>query len=76
MPKRIQSIKKFLIFRPGSQVVFISWKQCKADEIADRFDNLKLPVAESKRIQGATPYYGANGIQDYVEGFTHEENIF
>ena len=24
------------------------------------------------RIPGATPYYGANGIQDYVDGYTHE----
>ena len=24
------------------------------------------------RIPGAIPYYGANGIQDYVDGYTHE----
>ena len=24
------------------------------------------------RVSGTTPYYGANGIQDYVEGYTHE----
>ena len=24
------------------------------------------------RVRGTTPYYGANGIQDYVEGFTHD----
>lgn len=24
------------------------------------------------RTHGNTPYYGANGIQDYVEGFTHD----
>lgn len=24
------------------------------------------------RIKGSTPYYGANGIQDYVEGYTHD----
>lgn len=29
-------------------------------------------MSASKRIDGSTPYYGANGIQDYVEGFTHE----
>ena len=46
------------------------------DEIAIRLDNLRIPVAESKRIKGETPYYGANGIQDYVSGFTHDgENI-
>src|SRR5699024_2648698 len=29
-------------------------------------------VTASNRIPGSTPYYGANGIQDYVEGFTHD----
>lgn len=35
------------------------------------FDNLRVPVIASQRISGETPYYGANGIQDYVAGFTH-----
>ena len=29
-------------------------------------------MAAKLRIPGVTPYYGANGIQDYVDGFTHE----
>ncbi|WP_274513085.1 restriction endonuclease subunit S [Streptococcus parasuis] len=41
-------------------------------EIADRFDNLRIPIASSLRVPGRTPYYGANGIQDYVEGYTHD----
>ena len=53
-----------------------AWEQRKLDEIAVRLDNLRIPIAESKRIKGETPYYGANGIQDYVSGFTHDgENI-
>ena len=48
------------------------WEQRKVFEIANRFDNLRIPVAANLRIPGTTPYYGANGIQDYVEGFTHE----
>jgi len=40
--------------------------------VSNRFDNLRIPVAANLRIPGTTPYYGANGIQDYVEGFTHE----
>ena len=24
------------------------------------------------RVAGTTPYYGANGIQDYVDGYTHD----
>ena len=34
-------------------------------------DNKRKPIKASKRIKGETPYYGANNIQDYVEGFTH-----
>ena len=33
---------------------------------------MRVPVAANLRISGTTPYYGANGIQDYVEGFTHD----
>lgn len=49
-----------------------AWKQRKVDDIANRFDNLRVPVAENERHHGNIPYYGANGIQDYVEGFTHD----
>ena len=48
------------------------WEQRKAQDVADRFDNLRIPVAANLRVHGTTPYYGANGIQDYVEGFTHD----
>ena len=40
--------------------------------MAERYDNLRIPVSANLRIPGSTPYYGANGIQDYVEGYTHE----
>ena len=50
----------------------ISWEQRKVQDVADRFDNLRIPVAANLRVHGTTPYYGANGIQDYVEGFTHD----
>ena len=49
-----------------------AWEQRKVRDVADRFDNLRIPVAANLRVPGATPYYGANGIQDYVEGFTHD----
>lgn len=50
----------------------ISWEQCKLSDVAERFDNLRIPVAANLRIAGSTPYYGANGIQDYVDGYTHD----
>lgn len=48
------------------------WEEHKLGEVANRFDNLRIPITASDRISGDTPYYGANGIQDYVEGFTHD----
>ena len=47
------------------------WEQRKLEEISNRFDNLRVPVSANDREKGTTPYYGANGIQDYVKGFTH-----
>ncbi|WP_339101984.1 restriction endonuclease subunit S [Candidatus Enterococcus clewellii] len=48
------------------------WEQCKLGEVSSRHDNLRIPITASNRVTGTTPYYGANGIQDYVEGFTHD----
>lgn len=48
-----------------------AWEQRKVSELADRYDNLRVPITASERVAGETPYYGANGIQDYVERFTH-----
>ena len=48
------------------------WKEVKLGEVTDRYDNLRVPVSANERISGDTPYYGANGIQDYVDGYTHD----
>ena len=48
------------------------WEQRKVQDVAERYDNLRVPVAANLRVHGNIPYYGANGIQDYVDGFTHD----
>lgn len=48
------------------------WKEVKLGEVTDRYDNLRVPVSANERVYGETPYYGANGIQDYVDGYTHD----
>ncbi|MBB1086639.1 restriction endonuclease subunit S [Limosilactobacillus fastidiosus] len=40
-------------------------------EVSILEDNKRNPVKASDRVLGKTPYYGANGIQDYVKGYTH-----
>ena len=47
------------------------WNQYLIKNVASRHDNLRIPIKESKRKKGNVPYYGANGIQDYVSGYTH-----
>ena len=48
------------------------WEQRKLGEVANRFDSTRIPISENLRVLGNTPYYGANGIQDYVDGYTHD----
>ena len=48
------------------------WQFEKIDNLANRYNNLRIPITASNRMPGSTPYYGANGIQDYVKGFTHD----
>lgn len=48
------------------------WNFCNISSITNRYDNVRVPVKETERISGNIPYYGANGIQDYVDGFTHD----
>lgn len=48
----------------------VEWKPL--DEVANIANNARKPVKSSLRISGNIPYYGANNIQDYVKGYTHE----
>ena len=80
--ERTASIKKAMLQKMfpqnGSNVPEIrfigftdAWEQRRLGDVCDLYDNLRIPVAEALREPGTTPYYGANGIQGYVNGFTH-----
>ena len=32
-------------------------------------DSRRKPVTKKDRVSGMYPYYGANGVQDYVDGY-------
>ena len=80
--KLYEQLKTFIInnilSRKGlSPILFFDsvnkeWKVHKIKEIAALNNNARIPVKESERVPGLIPYYGANGIQDFVEGNTHE----
>lgn len=41
----------------------------KLGDLCEILDNQRKPVSKSKRRLGKYPYYGANGIQDYVDDY-------
>ena len=48
----------------------VEWK--RLGEICEILDYKRKPITKSKRISGEYPYYGANGIQDYVDSYIFE----
>lgn len=44
----------------------------KLSQVCDIENTKRKPVKASLRISGKIPYYGANNVQDHVEGFTHD----
>lgn len=52
--------------------VEVEWKTLGDERYFEIANSGRKPVKASERIAGNVPYYGANNIQDYVEGFTHE----
>jgi len=53
------------------------WKSKKLGEITECLDNLRKPLNSSERekMKGDIPYYGANGVVDYVNDFIFNEKL-
>ena len=41
-------------------------------KVCKKEDNKRIPIKEQERKEGNTPYFGANGIQGYIDGYTHD----
>ncbi|MEG8511370.1 restriction endonuclease subunit S [Klebsiella pneumoniae] len=50
----------------------VEWRNLGDTSLFEIANNGRKPVKASLRIAGETPYYGANNIQDYVDGYTHD----
>ena len=64
-------------FKDKNSVVYPKWEKKKLDEISECMDNRRKPLNSVQRIEkcGKIPYYGANGIVDYVEDYIFDEDI-
>ena len=50
----------------------VEWTTLGNERFVEIANSGRKPVKASLRAAGKTPYYGANNIQDYVEGHTHD----
>lgn len=52
--------------------VAIEWTALGDERFVEVANAARRPVKASLRVSGKVPYYGANNIQDYVDGYTHD----
>ena len=45
------------------------------EECCEILDSLRIPITASDRKAGPYPYYGANGIQDYVADYIFDDEL-
>lgn len=50
----------------------VEWATLGNENLVEVANRGRKPVKASLRVPGPTPYYGANNVQDYVDGHTHE----
>ncbi|WP_318574130.1 restriction endonuclease subunit S [Providencia stuartii] len=51
--------------------VDVEWTTLGNEHAVEIANSGRKPVKAALRVAGETPYYGANNIQDYVDGYTH-----
>ena len=47
----------------------------KLGEVCEILDSKRIPITASERKPGPYPYYGANGVQDYVADFIFDDEL-
>ena len=45
------------------------------EECCEILDSMRIPITATERKTGKYPYYGANGIQDYVEDYIFDDEL-
>ena len=45
------------------------------EDCCEILDSQRVPITATNRIKGTYPYYGANGIQDYINDYLFDEEL-
>jgi type I restriction enzyme S subunit len=51
------------------------WRTLLLGDVCDILDSMRKPITKRDRVPGPHPYYGATGVQDYVEGYLFDEKL-
>lgn len=62
------------VARPNKKSLRIDWCWMRLGEYVDNFDAQRVPVSRQERESrhGEYPYYGASGVIDNIDGYTHD----
>lgn len=47
----------------------------KIEDVCYILDNLRIPITASERKRGIYPYYGANGVQGYIDEYIFDDEL-
>ena len=50
-------------------------KKIFLEDCCEILDSQRIPIAASERKKGVYPYYGANGVQDYVANYIFDDEL-
>jgi len=72
-----QIFSQAIRFKADDGSDFPDWEEKKLGDVSDCLDNRRQPLngAERNQMKGDIPYYGANGIVDYVNDYIFDEEL-
>ena len=51
------------------------WKTVRLGDVCEILDSKRIPITAHERKKGEYPYYGANGVQDYVADYIFDDEL-
>jgi type I restriction enzyme S subunit len=72
--ERLRELGAATIQDEGLNDLPASWEWCRFGDFVENHDGRRIPIEskEREKRKGAYPYYGASGIIDSIDGFTHD----
>lgn len=72
-----QIFSQQLRFKDANGNNYPDWEEKKIEEVSSCLDNRRKPLNSTERnaMKGEVPYYGANGVVDYINQFLFDDEL-